>query len=197
MSSLEKNLSLYLPMGAWFVTSLVTWVHNEFEEPKCFIHTPLLVYIGWISILLLSVNSRKFLPLKFNAWKIICHFWTRESHFSFLLDSHDDLLRNVRSILRCFVSLSTNKCGDHLMLSEQSQNSITLLRFLLKNFFRSLDIAIECNWYRWINILKIYLAVRIASVIMIIWSISNKWTVWLILHLIAKSSVSVELTLVV
>ena len=50
-----------------------------------------------------------------------------------------------------------------------------LLGFLLKNFFRSFNIIIECNWYGWIDILKIYLATEIVYVIMIMWLTSSKW----------------------
>jgi len=51
----------------------------------------------------------------------------------------------MRLILRHFDSLSTNKCGDYLMLSGQSQKLIELLGFLLKNFLKSFNIAIEYN----------------------------------------------------
>jgi len=38
--SLGKSLSLYSPMGAWFVISLVMHAHNELEKPKYFSQAP-------------------------------------------------------------------------------------------------------------------------------------------------------------
>jgi len=125
-------------------------------------------------MLSLLFKSRKFLPLYFKAWKYIYHLQMMKSHSSFLLNFHNDLLGSMGLILRYFDSLSTNKCGDYLMLSEQSQKLIKLLGFLLKNFLRSFNIAIECNWYgcNWYgstDISKIHLAARIASVMTIIY----------------------------
>ena len=116
---------------------------------------------------------------------------------SFLLNYYDDLLRSMKSILKYFVSLLTNICRNYLILSRQFQNSMMLLESLLKNFFRFFNIVIEYNWYRWINISKIHLAVEIVSVMIIMWLTSGKWIVWLIPHLIAKSFASVKLILVV
>jgi len=59
----------------------------------------------------------------------------------FQLTFHNNLLGNMRSILRCFVCLLTNNYGNHLMESEQSQNSMVLLKKLLKSF----DIMMKCN----------------------------------------------------
>ena len=66
-------------------------------------------------------------------------------HSSFLLTSYNDLLGNIGLILKHFVSLSTKECSDHLMKSEQSQNSMILSMFLLKKILKSFDTTIECN----------------------------------------------------
>ena len=118
--SLEKNLSLYSPIGAWFVISLIIWVHIEFDKPKCFSQAPLLGYVGWISWWWSLFNSRKFLLLYFEAWKYICHYLTMMLHFSFLLNFYENLLRYTGSIFIHFDSLPTKRCNDHLMLSKQS-----------------------------------------------------------------------------
>ena len=113
---------------------------------------------------------------------------------SSLLNSHNDLLASIWSILRYFDFLLTSKCGDHLILSGQSQKLIELLGLLLKNFLRSFNMAIDC---RWIIVLKIYLVAGIAFVITMMQLTSYKCVAWLIPHLIVKSSALVELTLVV
>jgi len=109
----RRNLSLYSLIGVLFVTSLVMCTHNEFEEPKYFSQAPPLVYIRQIRVLLLSFSSRKFFPLYSDAWKYICHLCTMKLHFSSLLNSHDDLLGSIWSILKYFDSLLTSKCGDY------------------------------------------------------------------------------------
>jgi len=43
--SLKKNLSLYSPIGAWFVISLIMWVYIEFDKLKYFSQAPLLEYV--------------------------------------------------------------------------------------------------------------------------------------------------------
>ena len=171
--------------------------YNEFEEPKYFNQAPPLVYIGQIRVLLLLFSSRKFFPLYSDTWKYICHLCTMELHFSSLLNSHDDLLGSIWSILRYFDSLLTSKCGDHLMLSGQSQKLIELLGLLLKNFLRSFNMVINCSWYEWIVVLKIHLVAAIASVIAMMQLTSCKYVALLIPHLIVKSLALVELILVV
>jgi len=69
-------------------------------------------------------------------------------HSSFLLKSHDDLYGKIESILNYLVSLFTAEWRGHLVLLEQSQNTIELLELLLKKALRSWDIIIKCNWYR-------------------------------------------------
>jgi len=159
IDSLEKNLSLYLIIGAWFVTSLVMYIHIEFKELKCFSQALSLVYVRQIKVLSLLFSSRKFLSLYSDAWKYICYLHKIESHSSFLLNSYDN---KYGLILKHLDSLSTSKCGDYSTLSRQSTE---LLELLLKNFSRFFDIAIEYNWYRWIIVLKICLTAGIASVI--------------------------------
>ena len=142
-SSLEKNLSLYLPIGAWFIISLVIYVYIKFEKPKCFSQVLSLECIKWIGQLLSSFKLRKFLLLYSEAWKYICHLQTIVLYSFFLLNSYDILLDRVGSTFKHFDSLSTNKYRDYLALSEQFQKAIKLLEFLLKKPLRFLDIAIE------------------------------------------------------
>ena len=47
-----KNLSLYSPIGAWFVIALVALAYSEFEWLKNLSHEPPLTYEG--SMILLS-----------------------------------------------------------------------------------------------------------------------------------------------
>ena len=89
------------------------------------------------------------------------------SHFSFLLNSHEDLHRKLGFILSYLVSALTTKWGDHLSLLGQFQNEIELLEFLLKKALRPCNIAIECSWKRWVDKLKIYLTAGIVSVIIV------------------------------
>ena len=146
--SLGNNLSWYSSVGAWFVINLVMWAHIKFERPKCFsqaLSLPL-EYIGQINWLSSLFRSRKFLPLYSDTWKVIHHLQTILSHFSFLLNSHDNFQGRIGSIWSCFDSLSTIRCGDHLMLLRQSQKLIELFEFFLKRALRSFDMVIEWRW---------------------------------------------------
>jgi len=174
----------------WFVTSLVIYIHNEFKELKYFSQALSLVYIRQIGMLSLLFILRNSLSLYSDAWKYICYLHKIESYSSFLLNSYNN---KYRLISRHLDSLSTSKCEDHLILSVQLTE---LLELLLKNFLRFFNIVIECNWYRWIIILKICLIARIASVIPIIWLMSCKYVTWLIPYLVVKSSALIKLTLV-
>jgi len=125
-------------------------------------------------MLSLLFKLRKFLSLYSKTWKYICYLQIIKLYSSFLLNSYDDLLGSMGSILGHFDSLLTNKCGNYMILSRQFQKSIELLKSLLKNFLRSFNIVMECNWYKWTDILKIFLAAGIASVMIIIWVTSCK-----------------------
>jgi len=84
--------------------------------------------------------------------------------YFFLLNFYDNLIGNIESILRYFNSLSTSKWGDHLILSEQSQNVMELSEFIVKNSLRFFNIVIEWSWYGWTDESKICLATGIALV---------------------------------
>jgi len=139
----------------------------------------------------------KFFSLYSDTWKYICYLLMMESYSFFLLNSQDDLLGKTGSISRHFDSLSTKVCEDHLILSKQSQKSIELLGFLLKNSFRFFNIAMEYNWYRYMNVLKICFRARMISVITTMHSTFCEWIMQLISHLIVKSSTSVEVTFII
>ena len=70
-SSLEKNLSQYSPIGAWFVIALDKWVYNKFKWPNCYSQGPPLVFEGSREFRLLLSKSRKFFPLESDTWKSI------------------------------------------------------------------------------------------------------------------------------
>jgi len=101
---LEKNLSIYLPIGAWFVIRLMMWVYSKLGRQKYFSQVLSLEYIGWIGWWSLLFKSRKYFSLKLDAWKYICYILIIKSHSSLLLNSHDILLDKIGFILYCFDS---------------------------------------------------------------------------------------------
>ena len=119
------------------------------------------------------------------------------SYSSFLLKSHENLHRNIGSVLSCLISLSTAKWGGYLLLLEQFQNEIVLLEFLLKKALRSWDTAMKCSWKRWLDKSKICFAAGIASVIIMICLTFRTWIAKLIPHLIERSSTLMEIIFIV
>ena len=113
-SSLGKNLSLYLLIGAWFVIALKALAYKEFEWPKCLSYALSLMYVGSMMLSSLSTRSKRCLFLKSDAWKIIFHLLERLSHSFFLLKSQDDLQGNSGVRLKDLVSLSTILWKDQL-----------------------------------------------------------------------------------
>ena len=192
---LRKNLSLYLPIGAWLMITLVALVYNEFEWPKYWSQEPPLIVDSLRRFDLSLRSSRKFLLLWSNTWKNILHYERMELQSYFLQKSQDDSYRKLDDNLKLLVSLSTKKCSDQFHLLEQSQNSMWLLIFFLKNSLSSLEIAAEWIWYECNNESKILLVACNKSVIMIIQLILEIPTAWLIPHLIVKSLASVVETL--
>ena len=77
-------------------------------------------------------------------------------HSFFLLKSYNDLLGYKRIRLNFFVSLSTIIYRCHLSLG-QSQNSMVLSMYLLKNALDSLDITINYYQYGCVEELKFFL----------------------------------------
>ena len=65
----------------------------------------------------------------------------------------------------------------------------------MKYSLSSLEIIAEWIWYEWTNKSNIYLVACGESVMMMIQLILDNWVAWLILHLIAKSSASVDMML--
>lgn len=94
-----------------------------------------------------------------------------------------------------FVSLSTNIWRGHLLLLGQSQNLTEFDECLLKNNWRSLEIAINYCWYGWTDESKIYCITWIELVITIMWETSWNWIAWLMPHLIVNNLASEEVTL--
>jgi len=118
-------------------------------------------------------------------------------YFSFLLKSYNNLQEKTRSILNYLVSLSITKWEHQLVLLGQFQNTIKLLKLLLKKALRSWNIVIEYNWYEWKDKSKIHFVIWIAAVIIIIFLAFRIWTAWLILYLIKNNFVSVKVMLIV
>ena len=123
-SSLRKNLSLYSPVGTWFVIALDALMYNELEWLKYLSHKLPFIYDSFIMLSLLLTKLRKFLPFISDAWKVIFHLLTRLLHSLFLLKSYDDLLGNSRVGLKAFISTSTALWKDYLHQLGHSQNSI-------------------------------------------------------------------------
>ena len=113
-SSLEKNLSLYLPVRAWLVIALEVLMYNELEWPKCLSYELLLIYDGSIMLLSLLIRLRKYLLFISDAWNAIFHLLTRLSHSFFLPMFQNDLLENNRMELNDLVSISTTLWRDQL-----------------------------------------------------------------------------------
>ena len=61
---LEKNLSQYLLIRAWFVISFVIYAHNKLEYPKYFSQTLFLKYVEWIWLIIIIIWVKKVFFLK-------------------------------------------------------------------------------------------------------------------------------------
>ena len=81
------------------------------------------------------------------------------------------------------------------MLLGQFQKSIEFWVCLLKNALRSRAMAINWIWQGWVIESKIHLTEWIVSVMTMMWEASEIWMAWLILHLIANDSASVDVIL--
>jgi len=176
--SLGKNLSRYSPIEAWLIIALVAQAYSEFKWPNCNSHRPPLEYDGSIECKSSSKRSRKLLSLKSNAWKVIFYCERIELHLDFLQKSQEDLHGKDRIDTKFLVSLSTIWWSAHCCLLEQSQNSIQFIEFLEKNSLSSEEIAVECIWYRWIEVLNIFLAIWRESVMTTICFMQGSVTAW-------------------
>ena len=119
--SLRKNLSLYSPIGAWFVITLEALVHKELKWPKNFNQAPPLIYNSLIILSLPSSKLRNWLPLKSDVWNVIFHLFDTSSHFIFLLKFHNILYGKRGTRLRDFISLSTALYRTQLLRLGHSQ----------------------------------------------------------------------------
>ena len=133
-SSLGRNLRRYSPIGAWFRMARAALAHNKLECPKCLIHGPPFLYFCMRVRCCENCHLEdQEIPLRSDAWKVICQFLMILSHSSFSLKSHNVLDGDMGIRLNFFVSLSTAACRDHLASLGQSQSSMTLEGCLLKN----------------------------------------------------------------
>ena len=186
--SLEKNLNLYSSIGVWLVIALEAQAQSKFEWLNCNSHRPSLELDGSIGFKSSLNRSRKFLSLELDAWKVIFHWKSIDSHSDFLQKYQENLHGNNRMDTMFLVSLSTIWWRTHCCLLEQSQNSIWFWESLEKNSLSFLEIATKWIWYGWVEESKIFLAIWRESVMTTICLILRLVTAWLILHQIAKSS---------
>ena len=82
-SSLEKNLSLYSPIGTWLVIFLKALVYRELEWPKNLSYEPPLIYNGSMMLSSLLIRLKKCFPLRSDIWKIILYLLAMLSHSFF------------------------------------------------------------------------------------------------------------------
>jgi len=145
-SSLGKNLSLYSPIGAWFVITLEALVHKELKWPKNFNQAPSLIYDSSIILLLPSIKLRNWLSLRSDVWNFIFHLFDISLHSLFLLKSHN-ILHGKRGVrLKDFVSLSTTLCRTQLLQLGHSQYLMELSWWYKKKVWSSLSIAAAWTW---------------------------------------------------
>ena len=123
-SSLGKNLSQYLLIGAWLTMALVALVQRELEWPKYWSQGSPLLADSSRGFELSSRSSRKFLPFRSDTWKDIFHCEIIESQLHFLQKSQDNLHGKIGDKSKLLVSLSTKECGSQFWLLGQSQNSM-------------------------------------------------------------------------
>ena len=133
--------------------------------------------------------------LRSDTWNIIFHLFAISSHSFFLLKSQDNLYESSSKELKDFVSLSTALWRTQLLWLGHSQNLIEFFWWCKRNIRSSLRIAAVWIWYGWNNRSKIFLAMWIESVMIMIFEILLWFVAWLIPHLIANSSASVLITL--
>ena len=194
-SFLKKNLNLYLPIGAWFTITLVTFAYREFKRPKYLSYVPSLEYASSNGFLSLSRSSRKWFLFSSDTWKIIFYKERILLHLFFLLKSHNDLQGYWGHGWNCLVSSLTISWRGHLQWLGHSQNSIELLWFLEKNILNSAKIATTCIWKGCDEESKIFPTVWIESIRTMIFEIPGKAVAWLILHLIVNSLASIVIML--
>ena len=194
-SSCGKNLSWYSSMGVWLMIALEALAYKELEWPKNFSYSPFLEYKDSIGFKSSSRRFKKYFSLLLEAWNVIFQLLRILSHSFFLSNFHKDLQGKIRTRSKFFISLLTIVWRVCLSWLGQFQNLIKLLWSLLKNFLSSSDITVDWIWYKWTNESKIHFAAYKESVMMIMWFILSNWVAWLIPHLIANSSASVEIML--
>ena len=194
-SFLRKNLSLYLPVGAWLIMALVALVHNKFDRPKYYNQELFLTFKSSIRFRLSSNKSRKFFPLESAAWKDILHYNMAESLSLLLQKFQEDLQGKEGTELKLLEYLSTKVYNDYFCLLGQSQNSMWLLESLEKKFLSSWEITTEWIWCGWDEESKILLAVWRESIMMTIWLMLVMLTTWLIPHQITNNSALVVVIL--
>ena len=144
-----------------------------------------------------SCKSKKCLSLESKAWNVIFQILSISSHLLFLLNSYKDLHGNMGTKSKFFISLLTISCKNYLFRLKHFQSLMELWWSLLKKSLSFWKIAEVWTWYEWIEESKILLAICIKSVIITMQFMLSNWIAWFMLHLIVKSSVSLEVILIV
>ena len=109
-------------------------------------------------------------------------------HLLFLLKSQDVLQGKSREGLKAFDSLLTILWKDQLRQLGHFKNSIELSQCCKRNFQSSASMATEWTWKGCKEGSKIFLAIWIESVMIMILEMPSQFEAWLILYLMAKSS---------
>ena len=97
---LGKNFCQYSPIDACPSIIRVNLAHTEFEILICGSHDPLLAYVGLMTLLLLSSNSRNSCPFFLLSLNDFCHNSSMRLHSFFLLSKNKFRLR-VHRIINC------------------------------------------------------------------------------------------------
>ena len=139
-------------------------------------------------LLLSSSRSRNCFPLRSEAWNVIFQIFRMSLLLLFLLKSYEVLLEKSGVELKALVSLSTTLWRDQLRWLGHSQNSMELFWCWRKNHQSSAGMATEWTWKRCEDGSKIFLAIWVELVMMMILEMSLWFEAWLIPYLIAKSS---------
>ena len=139
-------------------------------------------------ILLFSLSkSRNCFPLRSKAWKVIFHIFNMLSHLLFLLKSYNVLLGKSGTGLKALVFLLTILWRDQFRWLGHSQNLMELLWCWRKNWQSLVSMVTEWIWRECDDRSKIFLAIWMESVMIIILEMPSWFEAWLIPHLIAKS----------
>ena len=146
-------------------------------------------------MLSLSTSSRKFLPLRSNAWKVIFQVLRILLLSNFLLKSQEYLFGNRGMRLNDLVFELTALWRCQLPLLGHSQNLMKFISRWSKNSLSFARTKIDCFWSICEERSNIFLVTWMESVTTMIFDILCERVMWLIPHFKAKNSASDEVML--